>query len=152
VFYEGHYAVNPDVPSYPESWTALKQLVLLMNDTSTSNGACFGTFAIPDMTAVYPGVASGYYLGFNLLDDYWQVDKQERALEALHASHDVPLLLLREPFLEAASASDVSLYLTINRHWSPAGHAAAADFVYEWLIDEGLVPTAGEQPVRCGPD
>jgi hypothetical protein len=152
VFYEGHYAVNPDVPGYQESWMALEQIVLLMNETSASDGACFGTFAIPDITAVYPGVASGYYLGFNLLGDHWQVDKQDRALAALHASHDIPLLLLRESLIEAAAENDEPLYLAINRHWSVAGHAAAADSVYQWLIDEQLVPTAGDQPVRCGVD
>jgi lysophospholipase L1-like esterase len=150
VFYEGHYALNPDVPGYPESWTALEQLVLLMNDTSASTGACFGTFTIPDMTAVYPEVASSYYLGFDLLADHWQVDKQERALTVLHTAHAIPLLLLREPLIEAAAKSDDLLYLPFNRHWSAAGHAAAADSVYQWLIDEHLVPTAGDQAVRCG--
>jgi hypothetical protein len=150
VFYEGHYAANPDVPGYPESWTALEQLILLMNDRAASSGACFGTFAIPDITAVYPEVARSYYLGFDLLGDHWQVDKQERALEALHTAHAIPLLLLREPFSEAAAEGSDPLYLEVNRHWSAAGHAAAADFIYEWLIAEGLVPTVDGQAVRCG--
>jgi hypothetical protein len=150
VFYEGHYAANPDVPGYPESWTALEQLILLMNDRAASSGACFGTFAIPDITAVYPEIARNYYLGFDLLGDHWQVDKQERALEALHTAHAIPLLLLREPLSEAAAEGSDPLYLEVNRHWSAAGHASAADFIYEWLIAEGLVPTVDGQAVRCG--
>jgi hypothetical protein len=151
VFYEGHYAANPDVLGYQESWTALEQIILLMNETSASNGTCFGTFAIPDITAVYPDVASSYYLGFDLLADHWQVDKQDRALAALHASHGIPLLLMREPFVEMAESGE-PLYLEINRHWTSTGHVAAAQLVAEWLIDEQLVPTAGDQPVRCGVD
>jgi hypothetical protein len=152
VFYEEHYAANPDVPGYPARWAALEQIVLLMNDRAARSGACFGTFMIPDITAVYPEVARSYYLGFDLLGDHWQVDKQERALEALSAAHDIPLLVLREPFSELAEAGSEPLYLAANRHWSAAGHAAAADFIYEWLIAEGLVPTVDGQAARCGAD
>ena len=152
VFYEEHYAANPDVPGYAARWAALEQVVLLMDEKAANSGTCFGTFMIPDITAVYPEVARSYYLGFDLLGDHWQVDKQERALEAFSTAHAIPLLVLRESFSEVAEAGGEPLYLEANRHWSAAGHAAAADFIYAWLIAEGLVPMVDSQAVRCGAD
>ncbi|HEC24064.1 MAG TPA: hypothetical protein ENI95_14210 [Chloroflexi bacterium] len=151
VFYEKHFAVNPEVPGYRESWQALSQLVLMMRDRSESVGACFASFMIPNQGAVYPEIERHYYVGFDLLSEHWDFEKQDRELADLYSTHDIPYLLLLEPMRAAAEASDEPLFFELDHHMTAAGHRAATEAVYEWLVSAHLVPTSeGGEPTRCG--
>ncbi len=140
VFNEEAYAVNPGHPGAAARLTALQDLTALMRDRVAEQGGALAAFVIPDSSQVYPERPRRYYVGFDLLADYWDVERLDREMAAFYRAEGIPYLLLSGPLGEAAASGGDLLYFQFDRHWTPAGHAAAADAVLEWLIAEGLVP------------
>jgi hypothetical protein len=53
------------------------------------------------------------------------------------AALGIPLIDLVPPFRAAQRSGERPLYRASDRHWSPAGHALAAQTVFEALRDQG---------------
>lgn len=74
-----------------------------------------------------------------------------RKLAALCAAAELPALDLGPRFARAAPDPD-ALYLQYDGHWSPAGHALAAEEVARWLVDEsGLWGAAAARAEEVSP-
>jgi hypothetical protein len=153
VFEHENFAVNPLPHDQGLRLDALEQIIVLTDNLAAEHGACLVNVAVPFNARVYPELAQDFYVGFDLLSDYWQYDKMDVWYSETFATHDMPYYLLSEAFIPAAETNK-TLYVpgTIksNSHWTAEGHRFAAESVYNWLIDNQLIPT-NEQPeaVKC---
>lgn len=70
----------------------------------------------------------------------WDLDAPNRRLAQFLAAENIPYLDLLPVFREAASQPDAPpLHFRHDQHWTPAGHQLAAESIYGFLVEEGLV-------------
>jgi len=137
-----------------EAWTITEQLLDRMRDVSESKGARFVVMVVPSATAVAQRGGAGVK---ETDEDDEDADSDEKpgfedphgTLAQLTGRANLTTLDLLSPLRRADSRIKERLYYRQNAHWTAAGHDVAADALYDFLIERGLL--AGGQAAASAP-
>ena len=129
-----------------EAWAITEQLLDRMRDVSESQGARFMVMVVPSATAVAQRGGAGVK---ETDEDDEENDADEKpgfedphgTLGELVARADLTTLDLLQALRRADNRIKDRLYYRQNAHWTAAGHGVAADALYEFLVERGLVGT-----------
>ena len=114
-------------PGWAEAWSMTEQLLLETRDLASSAGAGFAVALLPGHWSVDPGkwreVCSAVP---GMAEAGLDLRLPSRRIEAFLAGHGVPVVDLF-PAFEARSSEGREFYLRGDSHWTPEGHALAAD-------------------------
>lgn len=140
---------SPVVPQYTlggsdlfdEAWALEGALIARLRDEVHEDEADFAVILIPDSIQVQPELLKADYQLFYpaMLDD---IDLEQTDRKLMHSldMNGIPYVRLYEVFVEQRIATGENLYGTSSKHWNKAGHQLAAEEIYNWLLDENLVP------------
>lgn len=120
-------AVGEDTQPTPEDKSPVDRLTTAifrrMREVAEANGAALAVVFVPYRQHLVEGVG----------------DNTRAAYSRFFENTGIPCLDLWEPFRTEA-ARGTRLYFDIDPHWTPAGHALAADQLNRFLRNSGLFP------------
>ncbi len=128
-------------PLYAQVWPVFEAVLVALRDAAEADGAQFAVVIAPEMDAIDP---EGYFARYPAFADRradFDGDRLERQVTALLEANGIAYFSLT-PALRAAAqrAGGAPLYYASNTHWTPAGHAAAAEALAGWLARQGWAP------------
>jgi hypothetical protein len=143
----GVLAEPPEVllRTYPEhwreAWRVTRGLVLRLRRALESRGARFAVVVISAKEEVAPARLANSRVVFpSLAKADLDPDKPHRLITSFLSRRGIPTVSLLAPFRERFGADGTPGFFRVDIHWSPVGHALAADVVAERLTAMGLVP------------
>jgi hypothetical protein len=126
-----------------EAWTITERLLDRMRDVSESKGARFVVMVVPSATAV---AQRGGPAAKDFDDDEDDsgddvkpgFEDPHGSLAVISAQSNLTTLDLLQAMRRADNRIKERLYYRQNAHWTAAGHAVAADELYDFLVERGL--------------
>jgi hypothetical protein len=129
---------------------ALAGLLDALNALCRDRGARFGVVLMPSVHQYDPRsgerpMARLYAALDHPVREEWKRETTglQRELSAWAGRAGVPFLDLVPVFRAAVGAAEQPLNYAIDPHWTPAGHALAAEAIQAWMEAGGLLPPAG---------
>jgi lysophospholipase L1-like esterase len=139
---------TPTSPEWEAAWALTGALIRRLDEEVQARGGQLAVVIVSAPEQVYPdrwraiskAMPQGQGRG-------WDSELPNRRLGIILDEAGIPYLDLLPIFQEAASESEASpLYFRYDFHWSPAGHALAAQAVQAFLHNSGLLDfTDGSQ-------
>lgn len=126
-------------PEFDLAWQKAKDAIGEIKTWCDGHGARLAVVVIPTEAQVYPERWNDVLRRFALRDDDFDLDKPQRILAEHAAASGIPLIDLL-PVLRAARDTGGPLYFRRDVHWTPRGHALAADEILRRLDALGLLP------------
>jgi hypothetical protein len=126
-------------PEFDDAWGKAKDALGQIKAWCDEQGARLVLVAIPTEAQVYPEQWDDVRRRFALRGEDFDLDKPQRILSEYASAAGIPLIDL-QPVLRAARASGGPLYFRRDIHWTPRGHAVAADEILRQLGTSGLLP------------
>jgi lysophospholipase L1-like esterase len=129
-----------DAATFEAAWALEDALIARLSADAGQHGAGFAVIMIPDYVQIYPdALENDYPLFYPAMLDDMDLGQTDRALLSILDRQGIAYLRLYPVFQQARESGGAELYSASARHWNQAGHRLAADAIYEWLLDEGLV-------------
>jgi hypothetical protein len=75
-----------------------------------------------------------------------EIDRPNQRLAGFLQEQEIPVLDLQQPMIDYIAETGAQLYLPIDRHWTVEGNRLAAELVFRWLVEHGLL--AGPESKR----
>jgi hypothetical protein len=126
--------------SFDAAWELEDALLARLHADAAADGAQFAVIIIPDSFQIQPEIlAEDYPLFYPAMLDSMDLTKNDTALIAILERQGIAHLWLYPIYKQAYESGGEALYGVASRHWNRAGHRLAADAVYDWLLESGLV-------------
>ncbi|MFQ5576351.1 MAG: hypothetical protein ACE5G8_05110 [Anaerolineae bacterium] len=131
---------TPPSREWRQAWALTAAILGDLNRQVTANGSRFATVIIPAKEQVYPDrwdkmVAANP----SLKSATWDLNLPNRQLAQILVEQGIPYLDLLPAFKAAAAVEGgPPLYFKHDGHWTEAGHALAAEAVFEFLQQANL--------------
>jgi len=133
------FCLKSDPPEFAEAWTKAKQSLGEMKAWCDAHGATLAVVAIPTEAQVDPDAWDVDRRRSGLREEDFDLEKPQRILAAFAAQRGIPLIDLL-PTLRAAHGAGPRLYSRSDIHWTPRGHAVAAEEILRQLRALGILP------------
>ena len=133
--------------AYENAWRLTKAILLRFKKEVEDTGSYFILVSLPGRQAVYPDWWKEILSTYPKMVDYpFDLSKPERILENFCAQHEIVYLSLLPRFREHFKMTDQRLYYKYDGHWNRKGHRVAAESIYQFLIENHLIPLK-DQPL-----
>ena len=126
-------------PEFDDAWAKAKDALGQIKAWCDGHGARLAVVAIPTEAQVDPQRWEAVRQRFRLNDDDFDLEKPQGILAAFASENGIPFIDLLPP-LRAARPTGGPLYFKTDIHWTPRGHAVAADEIQRRLDASGLLP------------
>ena len=140
-FHQEAFCLRSYPPEFALAWTRTKAALREIQSWCDAHGARVALIAIPTQSQVEPEAWAAVVRTYGLRDEDFDLEKPQGILAAFAAESDLPLIDLL-PTLRAARGTGGPLYFTRDTHWTPRGHAVAADEILRRLGALGLLPAS----------
>ena len=138
-FWIGVHSCEP-TPTYDDAWEITSRIFARLNQAVEDSGGQLVVFTVPGLQEVDQ----------EFKDRVEELDRERNyCLDSLPGNDrlrdvltdlDVPMLNLTPVFQKKENTEGIDLYRWTDQHWNEAGHALAAEQVYEFLAEQGLLP------------
>lgn len=120
-------------PAWQDAWAHTEALLSAFRDAVTADGATFVVMVVTSREQVYPEDWAQLQATYPAMRDVaWDLDGPERRVLDWCALNDVRCVPLSPAFIAARDTSP-RLHWHFDGHWTPAGHALAAETMTEAL-------------------
>lgn len=120
-------------PAWQDAWAHTEALLSAFRDAVTADGATFMVMVVTAREQVYPDDWAQLQATYPAMRDVaWDLDGPERRVLDWCALNDVRCVPLSPAFIAARDTSP-RLHWHFDGHWTPAGHALAAETMTEAL-------------------
>lgn len=120
-------------PAWRDAWAHTESLLSAFKDAVTADGATFVIMVVTAREQIYPDDWAQVQTAYPAMRQVaWNLDGPERRVLSWCALHDVRCVALSPAFL-AARDGGPRLHWHFDGHWTPAGHALAAETMAEAL-------------------
>ena len=136
--------------SYPadleEAWAVTGFLISKLAKEAEVHGSRLAVFSIPSREQVYSHfwerlISQPPFKGIE-----WDLEKPDRILLSLTHEYGIPFFSPLPSFRQGAKTKRV--YYGVDGHWNSNGNDLAAGLVFDWLVQEALVPWPAEAPMH----
>ena len=133
--YRTHYT-----PEWEEAWKVTEAILVEMQQLAESVGAQMLVCYLPEQSQVSDS-------GWNQIvphdgeDSSYDRDRPNHLMEDLCARHGIPYLDLTPAFRQHIAADEPYPYFPVSVHFSVEGNRLAAQLIYEYLVEQELVPS-----------
>jgi hypothetical protein len=132
------YAADPP-PPWRDAWAHTERLLDALRDAVAANGARFAVMLVTAREQVYAGDWQQVLQTYPAMRQVrWDLDGPERRVLSWCERAGVPCVQLSPAF--AAQRDQQRLHFVHDGHWTPAGHALAAQTVTNFLRGIGWPP------------
>jgi hypothetical protein len=138
-FQQEAFCLRSYPPEFDLAWTRTKSELSRIRSWCDTHRVRLAIVAIPTRAQVYPDHWDEVRRRFNPRDEDFDLEKPQRILAEFASAHGIPLIDLL-PTLRGARETGGPLYFQTDIHWSPRGHAVAADEILRQLRAMALVP------------
>lgn len=130
------YLIGENFPNpTAEDWALTEALLVALRDAVAEDGAELRVVIAPTELQVHDATMDDFRAHCDLPEWVAWPDGYQRRLRAILDAHDIAALdLLPELRAVAAQTGDDLYHAGTDIHWTPAGHAAVARVVDEWLV------------------
>ena len=131
---------TPLSPDWGEAWAVTEALIAELDRRVTTAGGQFAVIIIPAREQVYPAewertvAASPDMQALN-----WDLTAPNQQLSQRLTRLEIAQLDLLPVFRARAEQETERLYFAHDGHWTAAGHALAAETIYTFLLEQGLI-------------
>jgi hypothetical protein len=150
--------LNIYLPAPSEHWREAfdltQRIILKFRDSVEEHGARFVVVTLSNAEQVHPHMQQQLNKTYGLPFDY---GKPDRMLEEFARQNGIAFLKLMPMFLEHHLKTGEYLHgfgSSTGGHWNENGHCLAAEKIFEFLQEDGLVPldamTGRAHPQACG--
>jgi hypothetical protein len=139
-FQQEAFCLRSYPPEFDVAWTRAQEALALIKAWCDGHRARLALVVIPTEAQVYPERWSDVRGRFGLRDEDFELDKPQRLLAEHAAAAGIALVDLL-PALRAARDTGGPLYSRRDIHWTPRGHAVAADEILRQLRASGILPS-----------
>ncbi len=131
----------PPSAEWEEAWVLTGALVRRLDEEVKTRGGQLAVVIVNAPEQVYPERWAAISKAMAPSQDHsWDPGAPNRRLAAILDEADIPYLDLLPIFQEAAEQPETPpLYFYFDFHWSPAGHALAAEGVESFLRERGML-------------
>lgn len=120
-------------PEWQDAWSHTEALLTAFHDAVTGDGATFVIMVVTAREQIYPDDWAQLQATYPAMrETAWDLNGPERRVLSWCALNDVRCVALAPAFLGARDASP-RLHWHFDGHWTPAGHALAAETMTEAL-------------------
>jgi lysophospholipase L1-like esterase len=133
------FCLKSDPPEFEQAWSRAEQRLGEMKAWCDGHGARLAVVAIPTEAQVDPDAWDAARRRYGLREEDFDLEKPQRVLTAFAAERGIPLIDLL-PALRAARGTGPRLYSRSDIHWTPRGHAVAAEEILRRLRSSSLLP------------
>ena len=120
-------------PEWQDAWAHTEALLSAFKDAVTADGATFVVMVVTAREQIYPDDWAQLQATYPAMHDVqWDLNGPERRVLSWCALNDVRCVPLSPAFVAARDASP-RLHWHFDGHWTPAGHALAAETMAEAL-------------------
>ncbi len=128
-------------PGYEQAWQLTHALLKAFHQAATEQGAAWAVFSTSQIWAVHPSVQQEFVYSDPLYahtDVDWH--QPDRVLGQMLQEKRVPFLPLNPGFRAYAAEHDDQWLFFREGHWNVEGHSLTAELLYNWLVEQQLVP------------
>ncbi|MCB1022362.1 MAG: SGNH/GDSL hydrolase family protein [Acidobacteria bacterium] len=118
-----------------QAWAVTEALLAQLRDEVEADGSTFTVFWVPSRAAVEPDDWQRTREAYAMDGEEWDPAEDARMLERICQRQKLDCIVPLERFREAASDGE-ALYYREDAHWTPRGHALAAEVMAESLRAE----------------
>ena len=126
-------------PEFDLAWTRTRAELGRIQSWCDTHRVPLAIVSIPTRAQVYPQHWDEVRRRFKLRDEDFDLEKPQRLLSEFAAARGIPLIDLL-PALRRARERDGPLYFQTDIHWTPRGHAVAAEEILRQLRAMSLLP------------
>ena len=132
---------TPPTQAWQAAWQLTESLIVQLRDQVVADGGQFAVVIIPTREQVYPEMWQRTRSRTLALQEItWDLHRPNQYLTSQLAENQIPYLDLLPIFEAQATQSNAPrYYLRRNGHWTPAGHALAAEALFIFLQDSALL-------------
>lgn len=149
-FNEEAFCLKHYPPEFEEAWAQTKVIFCMMKDWCDRHGSRIAIVAIPTRSQVYPEIWEEVRRTYGLRDEDFDLDKPLAKLNALGEEAGISVIDLLPALRRASSQPGERLYYPRDPHWTPRGHAVAAEELIAQLRSRGLLDPAGGPRLTAG--
>jgi len=129
-------------PETEAGWTLTKSLTLMIRSLAEQSQADFAMTIVPNKAQVANNWRYDQWIEDNQLD----FQKPIRILQEFGREQPFPVHDFLPDLKEASTQQPEPLYYNWDGHWNTHGNQLAAQSLFNFLIDQGLVPLARSNP------
>ncbi len=131
-------------PRWQQAWEVTKILISEIQRKAADGGSEFAVIGIPFREQVYESRwKSLIEMRPSLKKREWDLDRPEREVSRFLDDAKIPFLPLLPHFRRASEKCEL-YYTGPDGHWNVAGHQLAGKIIFDWLVEERLVPVVAE--------
>jgi hypothetical protein len=134
-------------PELERAWRVTENLMLLLKEEVENQGSKLAVFSIPFREQIEEDLWRSKLSRSGMEKREWDLNKPDRILSEVLNYAGIPFLQLVPHFRKAAEGS--ALYHAMDKngrdgHWNVDGHRLAGQVIYDWLVEERLLPIEAE--------
>lgn len=128
-------------PEYEAAWELTLALLKAMHAEVTQQHTAFAVFSNSQIWSTHPSVQQALIFSDPLYaNTQFDWDRPDKRVGQFLGEMTVPFLPLDPGFRAYAAQRHDQLLFFNEGHWNEAGHQVAAQLLYDWLIEQKLVP------------
>jgi hypothetical protein len=141
-----HYLVFAEEygPEWKKAWGVTQVLISELKKEAEQRRTKLAVVSIPFREQVYENLWQAKLSKPGMRTREWDLRKPDRLLARFLADAEIPFLQLLPHFKEASEK--LNLYHSQDGHFDVDGHHLAGQVIYDWLVEEKLVPI---EPVKA---
>ncbi len=143
---------RPPTEQWQDAFTLTNALLRTLDREVTAAGARLTVVILTAQEQVYPALWDGLLQRYPAMQDKeWDLEQPNRVVYSILDGGNIPYLDLLPIFRRRAATSRELLHLRHDGHWTPAAERLAGDSLYEFLVQNRLVPVAGSAEPDAAP-
>lgn len=140
----GVYRRPPD-QAWQDAFTLTNAIIRQLNrDVNAQSGAHLAAVILTAQEQVYPDLWGSLLEQYAPMQQFeWDLEQPNRIVHGILDGAAIPYVDLLPTFRAQAQQPGPLLHLRYDGHWTTAGEQLAADTIYQFLVQNHLVPIAG---------
>ncbi len=132
---------EPPNEEFEAAWSLTEAIIARLRDEVEQRGSRLVVVIIAAPEQVSPQAWEGTLAANPAMQKLsWDLEAPNRRLSNFLSAENIPHLDLLPIFRQFSSQADASpLHLRHDQHWTAAGHRLAAESIYKFLVNEGIV-------------
>ena len=134
------YSVQYSAP-WKRAWKFTMEQIKKAKDQTISTGGQFVLIGFNERFKLSPKDQETLLKTYPAMADFkWNFDHPQKILSQFTQANGIRFLNLEKMFAEEFGKTGVPLHYEYDGHWNEQGHKLAADLIYDYLVQNRLIP------------